>query len=141
MSWPELSDDFPEERLSMELPRLATVEAELSGLYQLEGVTHAILARRYDFSLAAVPEGLPRERSLSALLAVLQGTSEMAMHQAKDGALSGALVTGEQNEILCVALGEDAALGVVAERGALTGLLFMAIESAARKILRAVEGA
>ncbi len=92
-------------------------------------------------SLAAVPEGLPGERSLAALLAALQGTSEMAMQQARGGAFSEALVRGEEDEILCVAIGEDAVLGVMAEKGALTGLLFMAIESAARKILRAVEGA
>ncbi len=55
----------------MEPPWLVAVEAELSGLYQLEGVTHAILARRDDFSLAAVPEGFPGERSLAALLAAL----------------------------------------------------------------------
>ncbi len=125
----------------MEPPWLAPVEAELEGLYQLEGITHAILARRDGFSLAAVPEGLPGERSPVALLAALQGTSEKAMQQAKGGAFSGALVRGEEDEILCVAIGEDAALGVMAENGALTGLLFMAVESAARKILRAVEGA
>ncbi len=96
----------------MEPPRLATVEAELSELYQLEGVTHAILVRRDGFSLAAVPGGLPRERSLAALLATLQGTSEMAMQRVKGGAFSEALVRGEQNEILCVAIGEDTALGV-----------------------------
>ncbi len=47
----------------------------------------------------------------------------MAMQRAKDGAFSEALVRGEENEILCVAIGEDAALGVMVERGALTGFL------------------
>lgn len=83
MSWPELSDDIPEERLSMEPPWHAPVEAELEGLYPLEGATHVILARRDGFPLAAVPEDLPGEKSLAALLAALQGTSEMAMQQAK----------------------------------------------------------
>ncbi len=119
---------------------LGVVEAELEGLYQLSGVLHAVLARRDGLPIASVPEGYPQEKTLSATLAALQGTSQMAMQQADGGDFLQAMVRGEQNEILCVAIGEDAVLGVVAERGALTGLLFMAIESAAKKILKVVQG-
>lgn len=117
---------------------MSVVEAELVGLYQLEGVTHAVLARRDGLSLAAVPEDQPGEKSLSATLAALHGTAEMAMQLAKGGSFLESLVRGEEIEILCVAIGEDSVLGVVAKRGALTGLLFMAIEAAARKISQAL---
>ncbi len=118
---------------------LVVVEAELEGLYQLEGVTHAILSRRDGLPLAAVPEDRQGEKSLAATLAALHGTSDMAMQLSKGGSYLESLVRGEAIEILCVAIGEDAVLGVIAERGALTGLLFMAIESAARKISQALQ--
>lgn len=111
----------------------------MEGLYQLEGVSHAILARRDGLPLAAVPEARRREKSLAATLAALHGTSDMAMQLAQGGSYLESLVRGEEIEILCVAIGEDAVLGVIAERGALTGLLFMAIEAAARKISRVLE--
>ncbi len=102
-------------------------------------MTHAILARRDGLSLAAVPEARPGVVSLAATLAALHGTSDMAMQLSKGGNFLESLVRGEEIEILCVAIGEDAVLGVIAERGALTGLLFMAIESAARKISKVIQ--
>lgn len=117
---------------------LDLVAGELEGLYQIAGVTHAILARRDGLPLAAVPEDRRDERSLAAILAALHGTSEGAMHLTSGGAFQESLVRGDNIEILAVAIGTDAVLGVVAKRGALTGLLFMAVESSARKITEAI---
>ncbi len=120
---------------------LQVVESELEALYQLPGVVHAVLAGGDGNPLAIVPEGSTVERHLAATLAALHGTSQLAVHQANGGVFSEALVRSEQVEILCVPVGEDVVLGIVAERGALTGLLFIAIESAANKILRVIDRA
>ncbi len=134
-----MDENSPKGNLETNLSWLSVVEAELEGLYQLEGVSHAILARRDGLPLAAVPGARKGEKSLAATLAALHGTSDMAMQLSKGGNYLESLVRGEEIEILCVAIGEDAVLGVIAERGALTGLLFMAIEAAARKISRVLE--
>lgn len=117
----------------------AVVESELEGLYQLEGVTHAVLARRDGFPLGAVSEDRKEEKSLASILAALRGTSEAAIQLTDGGMYQESLARGEGIEILAVAIGSDAVLGIVAKRGALTGLLFMAIESSARKITEAIE--
>jgi predicted regulator of Ras-like GTPase activity (Roadblock/LC7/MglB family) len=131
---------FPYESEQPDLTWLRVAEGELEGLYQLAGVVHAILARRDGLSLAAVPHGRPTEKRLAAMLAALLGTSDMAVREADGGFCQEALLRSEKNEILCVAIGDDVVLGVVAEKGALTGLLFMAIESAAEKISQALRG-
>lgn len=135
-----MNETFPFESKQEEMPWLRVAEAELEGLYQLTGVMHAILARRDGLSLAAVPHARPSEKRLAAMLAALMGTSDMAVSEAEGGLCEEAFLRSERNEILCVSIGEDVVLGVVAERGALTGLLFLAIESAAKKITQAIHG-
>lgn len=117
---------------------LRIAEAELEGLYQLTGVIHAVLARRDGLCISAVPSGHPSEKRLSAVLAALLGTSDMAIREEGGGSFREVLLRSDNNEIICVAVGEDVVLGVVAEKGALTGLLLMAIESAALKIYEAL---
>lgn len=128
----------PKQDSQNEPPWLRLIEEELDGLYQLHGVRNTILARRDGLSLASVPEDRLGDKALGPVLAGLYGTSEAAMQLTDGGAYQESLVRGEEIEILSVAIGTDAVLGVVAERGALTGLLFMAIESSARKITEAI---
>jgi predicted regulator of Ras-like GTPase activity (Roadblock/LC7/MglB family) len=136
-----LNQPIPYEGERPDLPWLRVAEEELEALYSLAGVTNAILARRDGLSLAAIPYGRPTEKRLAAMLAALLGTSNMAVQEADGGAFQEALLRSERNEILCVSISEDVVLGVVAEKGALTGLLFLAIESAAKKIRNALAGA
>lgn len=119
-------------------PWLHTVENQLDGLYQLDGVLYALLVKKDGTPLVVVPEDKESHRELTASLAALEGTAELAMQQSEGGAFLEGLIRGERTEILCVGIGEDAVLGIVAERGALTGLLFMAIQAAALQVERAV---
>lgn len=115
------------------------VRDELDGLYQLQGVTHTILVRRDGLPLAAQPPGRPEEKRLAAMIAAVRGTAEIATDEATGGRFTEALLRSDRSEIFCVSVGEDLVLGIVAEKGALTGLLFMAVQTAAERIFEALK--
>lgn len=119
----------------------AAVEVELDGVYQLAGVLSVLLVQRDGIPLVSIPPGKAEPRRLAAMLAAVRGTAEIATDEMAGGHFQQALLRSDRSEIFCVSVGEDHVLGVVAEKGALTGLLFMAVEGAAGRILTAFETA
>jgi predicted regulator of Ras-like GTPase activity (Roadblock/LC7/MglB family) len=111
------------------------VEAIMTELRRVPDVLAVAVARRDGILIAPdLPRGVDPKK-VAAMSAVLVGTSEYAARELGQGRFLQCIVDTDQGKILSTGAGEEALLVTLVRPAANLGLILLAVEKAARKLV------